>query len=248
MKSLFVRVGDLAMHARVGTKAASMAATPVILLHGLGISSLYMIPTAKLLAQHHPVYAPDLPGFGRSEKPPRVLGVRQLADALAAWMDAMNLERGVFVANSFGCQIIVEFALHHPERMERLVLIAPTVDRYARTARKQILRLFLDAPHEPVSLILIATFDYLRARPNRVVRTLYRALVDCPEEKLPHITVPVLVVRGERDPMVPQRWTEEVAALLPDSHLVMFPRAAHAVNYSHPKELTREILKFLRET
>ncbi len=245
MKSVFVLVDDLTMHARVATQSANVP--PMILVHGLGVSSLYMMPTAALLAQHHPVYAPDLPGFGRSDKPPRVLGVSALADLLAAWMDAMNLERAVFVANSFGCQIVVELALRRPQRIKRLVLIAPTVDRHARTATKQLLRMFLDATREPMSLILIATFDYLRARPNRVVRTLYRALADCPEEKLPHVHVPALVVRGERDPMVPQRWAEEVAALLPDSRLVVFPRAAHPVNYTNPEELTREILRFLRD-
>jgi len=248
MKSVFVRVGDLRMHARVAEEAEeATGALPVILVHGLGVSSVYMLPTARLLAKHRAVYAPDLPGFGRSEKPRRVMDVHELADALSAWMDAMNLSHAAFVANSFGCQVVLDLAVRHPERIARLVLIAPTIDRHARVMRKQIVRLFLAAPREPVSLLLIATFDYLRAYPARVVRTLSRALADRPEEKSSRVTMPALVVRGGRDPIVPQRWTEEFASGLPDGRLIVFPRAAHAINYSHPEELTGAILGFLSE-
>jgi pimeloyl-ACP methyl ester carboxylesterase len=57
---------------RVSERAGGL---PVVLVHGLMISSLYMVPTARCLAPHVPVYAPDLPGFGLSGKPRRVLSV-----------------------------------------------------------------------------------------------------------------------------------------------------------------------------
>ncbi len=56
----------------------------VVLVHGLVVSSRYMVPTAERLAPHCRVFAPDLPGFGGSEKPPRVLDVAGLSDALSA--------------------------------------------------------------------------------------------------------------------------------------------------------------------
>ena len=63
----------------------------------------------------------DLPGYGDSVKPRAILGLRQLADALAGWMDAMRFPAAHLVVNSFGCQVLAEFALHHAERVDRLV-------------------------------------------------------------------------------------------------------------------------------
>jgi pimeloyl-ACP methyl ester carboxylesterase len=67
----------------------------VVLVHGIGVSSRYMTPIAIELAATCKVYAPDLPGFGLSAKPSRILDVPALADALAAWMRALRpLARG----------------------------------------------------------------------------------------------------------------------------------------------------------
>ncbi|ABY28598.1 alpha/beta fold hydrolase [Methylorubrum extorquens] len=57
-----------------------------------------------------------------SEKPPQALTVRELADALAAWMHEVGLKRAAFVGNSLSCEVTVELALHHPELVSRLVL------------------------------------------------------------------------------------------------------------------------------
>src|SRR3982751_3131372 len=108
----------------------------VILVHGMVISSRYMVPTAERLAPLCDVYAVDLPGYGKSAKPARVLSLAELADALAAWMKAAGLEKAHLVGNSFGCQIIVEFALRHPARVNRIVLQGPTVDPEARSLPK----------------------------------------------------------------------------------------------------------------
>ncbi|MDQ3880940.1 MAG: alpha/beta hydrolase, partial [Chloroflexota bacterium] len=65
--------------------------------------------------------------------------------------------------------------------------------------------------------------------------------------KLPCVRVPTLVVRGGRDPIVPQAWAEEVARLLPRGRLVVIPGAAHAVNHDAPAALARVVLPFLTE-
>jgi len=129
------------MHARVSVEPVPPGHIPVVLVHGLGMSSRHMLPIAEWLALDFPVYAPDLPGFGRSDKPRHALTIRELADALAAWMNAIGLKRAAFVGNSLGNEVIVEFALRHPERIERLVLQGLTPDPGARTAARQIARL-----------------------------------------------------------------------------------------------------------
>jgi len=91
------------------------------------ISSRYMVPTALELTPLCPVYAVDLPCYGDSVKPHSILDLPELADALAAWMDAMRFPAAHLVANSFGCQVLAEFVLRHAHRMDRLVFQGPTV-------------------------------------------------------------------------------------------------------------------------
>src|SRR4051812_4766159 len=62
LTSVWAQVGGLRMHARAGLAAADTAALPVVLVHGLVVSSIYMIPLAERLAVRVRVYAPDLPG------------------------------------------------------------------------------------------------------------------------------------------------------------------------------------------
>jgi pimeloyl-ACP methyl ester carboxylesterase len=66
--------GGLAVHARVADRVPPWFPA-IVLVHGLGVSSRYMAALARELAPFYRVHAVDLPGFGRSEKPPRPLGV-----------------------------------------------------------------------------------------------------------------------------------------------------------------------------
>lgn len=92
-----VGVGGLNIHAQVSLGPVPRERSPVALVHGLGMSSRYMVPLAKHLAPDFRVYAPDLPGFGASDVPPRILTTPELADALAGFMDAVGLRRATFI-------------------------------------------------------------------------------------------------------------------------------------------------------
>jgi pimeloyl-ACP methyl ester carboxylesterase len=218
-----------------------------VLVHGLVISSAYMVPTAVRLAGAFRVLAPDLPGFGHSYKPRRTLDVPEHADALLAWMDALALSEAVLVGNSLGCQVAVDLAVRHPGRVSGLVLSGPTVDPRARRAAVQFARLMVDATRERPSLIPLHLRDQLRAGWGRAWRTLHYALADRVEAKLPRVQAPALVVRGGRDPLVPQRWAEEAASLLPFGRLAVIPGGPHAVNYSTPEAFARLVRTFVRE-
>jgi 2-hydroxy-6-oxonona-2,4-dienedioate hydrolase len=216
-----------------------------VLIHGLVVSSTYMIPTAERLASLFSVYVPDLPGYGKSAKPAKVLNVSELARALADWMDALNIDRAHLVGNSFGCQIIAEFALRYPGRLQRLVLQGPTVDPEARSLGRQFLRLLINSPREQRSMGRITMDDYRAAGFRRICGTIKLALRDRIETKLPMIRAPTLVVRGERDPVVPQKWAEQVAELLPNGRLLVVTNAAHTLNYSLPEKFAAAIIPFL---
>jgi 2-hydroxy-6-oxonona-2,4-dienedioate hydrolase len=221
--------------------------TPLVLVHGLGVSSRYMIPLAGILAASRPVYAPDIPGFGRSAKPRRTLGVPGQADFLASWMAAAGLERAAFLGHSLGSQGVADLASRRPGLVERLVLAAPTIDDSGRTVPGEVLRLLLDVPREPFSLIPVVMADYLRAGPVRIFRTLRHALADRVEEKLPAIGMPALVMRGERDPVVRGPWAEKVRRLLPRGRLAVIPRAGHALQFGFPRETAAAVAAFLAE-
>jgi 2-hydroxy-6-oxonona-2,4-dienedioate hydrolase len=97
LESRWVTVDGLPVHARVSVDPVPDGFPALVLVHGLGVSGRYMVPTAERLAPHFRVYAPDLPGFGRSGKPSRVLNLTELADALAGWMRAAGLERAALL-------------------------------------------------------------------------------------------------------------------------------------------------------
>jgi pimeloyl-ACP methyl ester carboxylesterase len=206
-----------------------------------------MIPLAELLATGRPVYAPDLPGFGRSQKPPQPFDVHQLAECLAALLAVLGLERVNLLGHSLGCQVVADLAFHHPELVERLALAAPTIDDTGRSVPRELLRLLWDVPREPLSIVPVVVGDYFRAGLGRALRTLRYALADRIEEKLPALRVPTLVLRGERDPVVSERWTERVCGLLPAGRLAVIPKAAHALHWSASREVADLLIPFLGE-
>jgi 2-hydroxy-6-oxonona-2,4-dienedioate hydrolase len=248
LQSQYTIVDNLSMHARVSAEPLPQDAPVIILVHGVIVSSRYMIPTAELLAPDYRVYAPDFPGYGESDKPDYMLNLAELAEILRKWMDAVGIEAATMLGNSFGCQIIAEFALRYPERIQRAILQGPTVDRHARNFPAQLLRFMINAPREDPSQTPIQIYDYWVAGLPRIVHTLQMALSDPIEEKLPHLDVPTLVVRGTKDPVVPQKWAEEVVRLLPKGQLAVIPGAAHTINYSAPLELVRVTRAFLEAT
>lgn len=208
-----------------------------------------MIPAALELARERDVYCPDLPGFGKSSKPARALNVAELSGALTAFLQTSGIERATLVGHSFGCQIAAEFALENPEKLERLVLAAPSGDPRVNSLFRYLGRLALDAAREPLSLAPLAVRDYLKAGLVRGFRTFQFAVRDRIEDKLPRIATPSLVVRGLRDPIVSPDWAARAARLLPNAELATIESAAHAMNYSSPRKFARIIREFInRET
>jgi 2-hydroxy-6-oxonona-2,4-dienedioate hydrolase len=246
LESRWINVGDQLFHYRASVNPANRSLPPIILVHGLGVSSRYMMPTAERLAPHRTIYAPDLPGVGLSGKPPHPLNITELSEALAGWMELVGIDRAVLLGNSIGCQIVADLGTRRPELVQRLVLVSPTVDKRARTAVRSFARLLLDVPREHWwTLSFIALMDYLRAGLGRTAHTFGYAIQDRIEERLPGLRQPVLVVRGGLDPVVPQSWAEELHERLSDGQLVVIPKAAHAVNHNSPAALARVVLDFL---
>ena len=243
--SRWLRAGGYRLHARVSLLPLADSAPTVVMVHGLLVSSRYMLPTAVRLATYCRVHIPDLPGYGKSGKPREVLDVPQLADALGAYVEAAGLDRIVLLGNSFGCQIAVDYAARYPQRVQGIVLAGPTVEPSQRTLAKVVPYWLVNLRGEPFSLWLVCFRDFLDMGPRRLLGTFQHMLADRIEDKLPHVQAPTLVVRGEHDTTVPTHWAEEVVRLLPRGRLGEVPGAAHTVNFNAPARFERLVRPFL---
>ena len=230
---------------RMHYRAAGRGQQSVVMVHGLTVSGDYLLPAAVELLDDFTVYVPDLPGFGASEKPRRVLSIAEMAETLIAWMDAVGLERAYLLGNSMGCHTVAMVAARHPERVAGTILVAPHGDRGGRNTLRLAMRFMNNSVREPLSSWAIMFKDFLKAGPRRTLLTLSN-LQHCPLEPwLPQVDVPALVVCGARDRIVPGWWVDRVAALLPQGQAVVIPEAAHVPNYSHPARLAALVRAFV---
>jgi 2-hydroxy-6-oxonona-2,4-dienedioate hydrolase len=240
-------VDGLRMFARVATRPLPAELPPVVMVHGLAMSSWYLQPLAQRLAPISRVYVPDLPGFGRSEKPPHVLTIAEMSDTLVGWMRAVGLERAVILGHSLGCQVAARFAARYPEMTQGAILVSPTMDPDISWPTF-LLRGLCDLAYEPDVIVRLMAYGSVHATPWRILRTLQHALDDQCETIYPAIQAPTLVVRGERDPVSSQRWAERVASMSPQRRpLRLLPGRTHSVNVNAPRALLGALLPFLRE-
>jgi pimeloyl-ACP methyl ester carboxylesterase len=226
--------------------AADLDLTPIVLVHGVS-SSRTLKPLIRALGTRRPVFAPDLPGFGMSDQPIHPLDIPGLADALRKWLLANRLAPAIVIGVSFGCQVAVDLAARHPATVDRLVLVGPTVDPDARTAGRLAIRWARNAPRSSPRLAPTIVHDFIDAGLWRTARALRQALEDPVEDKLSEIEAPTLVVRPERDHLVPEAWAKRVAKLIPESELVVLPKAGHSIGPKTAARLTALLVPFLVE-
>jgi pimeloyl-ACP methyl ester carboxylesterase len=245
----------------------------VILIHGLMDSAEQWRANIDALAQTHRVWAIDLIGFGFSSRVTTpTYSMKMFARSVREFMDAQGIARASIVGHSLGGAIALEFAHDFPERVEKLVLIAPAtyllqfrpelksarhlpaVPRaligWTMTNRRARERALRDALGDP------AHFDpeelARRTRPMRV-RGTADALVamlgsphgsDLPRD-LARVTAPTLIVWGEKDRAVPVRHGAYHARALPNAKLVTIENAGHIPQSEYPERVNALLGEFL---
>jgi pimeloyl-ACP methyl ester carboxylesterase len=119
VRSGFLDVGSLRVHHMQGGRG-----TPVIFIHGLG-SSGYMEWRRNLetVAERHRVLAPDLPGYGRTDKPRVRYTIPYFARFIRSYMEESGLRSAVLIGASLGGRVALEVALEEPKRVRKLVLV-----------------------------------------------------------------------------------------------------------------------------
>jgi len=142
------------------------AGDPIVLLHGLGGTKASFLPSMNWLADSYRVIAVDLPGFGDSVKPIGArYDARYFAQSVIKLLDRLGIEHAHVVGNSMGGRVALELGMFAPERVDKLVLLAPS------------LAWLRGRPWAPFLRLLRPELGLLQAAPRPVVEGIVRRIV-----------------------------------------------------------------------
>ncbi|MBI4565004.1 MAG: alpha/beta hydrolase [Planctomycetes bacterium] len=240
------------------------AGRPLLLIHGWGASAAMwrllgpeMVPRARCLA-------PDLPGWGDSDKPAAPYTIEWYADWAADLLRSKYASAAAVAGHSMGAAIALALALRHPERVSRLVLVSPVVrgsDAFARETRllalpglrqlaypctksKRALRFLTrnfrsDGKMDPSDLLLVARGTYAS-----LSRSLVSLLATDLVPRLPEIRVPALVIAGGADRLVAPVQAE-LAGAIPGARVEVLPGVGHWVPLEAPERFNPLVRDFV---
>lgn len=238
-------LGGVAMHYyRAGRRGS-----PVVLIHGLGSSAETWAALIPLLSKEFLVYAPDLPGFGRTPLAPEGTNINTHVLYLKRFVDALGYPRVTLVGNSLGGWIATRFAVSHPERVEQLYLLNSAGLRrenwhspYAgdRVTAKQSLEYIMGFPVPVPKFVLDAVVrnsqtpayvGFIRGYDPR--EELDAVLAD--------VHVPTTIIWGEQDHLLPLTCAHDLYSGVANSELVLLPRVGHMPQIQAPGKVARII-------
>jgi pimeloyl-ACP methyl ester carboxylesterase len=152
--------------------AVAGAGSPVILLHGFGGQIWVWEKQVSALSRHHRLYIPDLLGYGYSDRPKVDYTPAFFIDSIRQLLDHLGLQRASLIGNSMGGGIAWAFALTHPARVEKLVLIDSVPPDALSAVRNPSFRWFLairNVPILPYLAVSLHTRGMLRATLKEMV-------------------------------------------------------------------------------
>ena len=234
---------------------------PLVFAHGYAMratGALYA-DLLDLLARRFVVYALDLRGHGASAGAVAGWSYEAVADDVAAFSRALDLERPVFVGHSFGAVIVLLSAIRHPDSISALCLLSPgpadsrtdpvdTLDVLIEHGhdrddlRDGFRQMFARDPGEKLELALDAVIlvdaDVHRAQKEQNPHFSI-------DDRLKDVAAPVLLVCGEGDHVVAPERQHDMAGKLPRSKAVVLSGEGHMMAMERPDVVAREILAFL---
>lgn len=240
---------------------------PVVFLHGFPLSSEIWLPLQDTIAREFRFIAPDLRGFGRSDKPAGPYTMDTLAEDVLGIADALGIGRFVLAGHSMGGYVALRIVARAPERVLVLLLVCTraepdTEEGKARrrqgieTIRTQGPLAFLDT-YLPnlVGATTKATrpevLDRLRGIatqvPDHVLVGCLEGMMERPDSRplLSQIRVPALVVAGAEDGLIPPDHARTMAEQIPLGRFALLQRCGHTPSLEAPQELVQVLLPFL---
>ena len=218
--------------------------TPIVLIHGLGGSSDWFRYNIEVLAESHTVAAVDLVGFGRTHAR-RPLVFDEIAALLARWIES-SFDGPVHLAgNSMGGHIAIHVAAKRPDLIRSLILIDATGIPFAFDPRTHFE--YGALPHRGFAFFRVLLRDAFRAGPTTLAVAFARLLRDDARPLLRTLRMPVLLLWGENDPLVPVPYAEQMRELIPQARLVVLQHAGHVPMWENPTAFNGALLAFVNE-
>jgi len=232
IESLNVKIGKRQAHY---LKAGS--GPPVVLIHGGASDSNDWAETMTALSQSYTLYAPDMLGYGLSDRDKTSYYLSEFVDFTLGFIQALGLDSAALalVGHSIGGRVCLEIALQHPEKVRRLVLI-DTVG-FARLARWGT---FLGAAAWAIREALGRRQPYPRFLKKDGEDKDWRCL-----DRLTTLKVPTLVIWNSRDPYYPLREAIQAKQLIPEVRFEIFPGYGHAPHVKNRDYFNNLLLSYL---
>jgi len=238
----------------------------VILLHGLGGSTVAWQFNIAPLAEKYHVIVPDQIGFGKSDKPLVNYRIRTYVDFLDQFCKQLKIERASLVGNSMGGWIAAAFTAAFPDRVDKLVLVdaagyTPPKDLDTRTfyglnpttregMKVLVAKVFYNKAFLTDAAIDQAIAARLAAGDGYTINSITESIIrgeDFLDDTVKSIKRPTLIIWGRQDGLVPlaegERFNKDIAG----SKLVVFDQCGHVPNIEKAGEFNAAVLKFLSE-
>lgn len=243
----------------------------VVLIGGLGADGHFWYKQVPELAQRFMVITPDNRGAGRSDKPDEPYTIRAMADDVRGLLDHLRIAKAHVVGASMGGFIAQEFAIAYPQRVAKLVLCCtsfggPNSEPIPQEA-VQVLLYRTGDPERDLRAFLALGFgtDYPQTNADELEayvawrlahpqplhayrRQLEAASAHNTESRLVGLQVPVLILHGARDRVVPARNAKLLAAKIVGAQVHLFQDAGHLFLWERATEANRLIIDFLEAT
>lgn len=239
-------------------EAGDPAAPPLFYLHGTNLGNLWL-PYHSALARDFHILAPDLPGYGLTNRPSWMRDMSDYILFLRDLLDALSLSTVRLVGHSLGGWMAAEMAVWYPERVEKLVLANSAglrvkghaiVDMFALTPLEVVQTCFEDfnaaAPLIPAEI----TPEYILSQ-YRQMSTL-ASLAWNPsydpklERRLKNVACPTLLIWGQLDRLIPALYAEAFQKLIPHAEIVKLEGTGHMPMFEQPEAWSKAINDFLR--
>ena len=216
-----------------------------LFVHGFGGEALQWISQMRMLSRSNRVIALDLRGHGLSDKPAAGYDMPTLLRDLETALDILRVDGPLVLAgHSFGGAIVTDFALLHPERVERLILIATA----GEFRLNPLFRLGLSLPNFVLRVADLFTRSWLHG-PPAVLKRMHNATVAkwSGWDKFRVLNVPTLVIRGHRDAVFERANFEGVTKAIPGAEESDIGSSGHMVMLERRDAVNRAIERFLEQ-
>lgn len=235
---------------------------PVLFLHGFPLDHTNWLPVIDQLRGTARLIAPDQRGFGQSDAPAGIGKISVYADDAAELLDSLDIDKAIVVGHSMGGYVSLAFARQYPDRLLGLGLIASqalpdTPDRKAARydSAKAVASQgssFAAASLPPKYTANPGLQDEVRkiilnTAPNGIVAALMgMAEREDSTASLAKINIPVLVLAGSADLLIPVNVAREMAEKIADVEYVEIPGSSHMVMMEEPEQTANAIRRLIR--